>query len=471
MVSASVRWVLTLGVAVVVVAQLGACGEVISLSPEDASAGIADGETCGTSTECASGHCSDSVCCDHACDGICESCIVKGSKGSCAPVGAGDDPRSQCGPVKADVADGGTDDGGTPLNLPDGGVNLMNAKCGGSCDGHRACAYPGAAKSCGASFCNTANEVALSRCDGQGHCGIEPEACVGYTCGPNACKTQCVANADCDSGHFCNTLGQCQPQKSQGTNCATLAECTTGFCSNGVCCNTDCSLISGGDCDKPGFVGQCKCAPGGVVCNTACKAYYPDLDGDGFGDHKGLAVAGCGDTPPMPNYVSNNDDCYDAPNASKPNAKLAFPKSTFSQGAHRGDGSFDYDCDGVETKAYVERPGASCGGCGSPIAISKGYVCASPDTAVCTTSTASTASRFLACDLAYNNYFGTYNCVGRSGFLICPKGQVCYSYDQVGYNSIVPCGQFGTYIQCGACNGAGGVDANETVASRQQICH
>ncbi|MEO6952709.1 MAG: hypothetical protein ABI321_12935 [Polyangia bacterium] len=461
--------------ACLVAVQLEGCGQVVSLlggdaGTNDASAGLSNGDTCATGPECSSGHCTDNVCCDTACDGVCESCIVTNNKGTCSAVPQGQDPRAQCSPIVANMPDGGADDGGVALNLPDGGVDVMNAKCAGSCNGSRACVYPGASTACGDSFCNTTQEVALPQCDGQGHCQIEPTACVAYTCGPTACKTSCIGNMDCDSGSFCNTLGQCQAQKVQGANCATLSECTSGFCSNGVCCNTDCSQISGGDCDKAGFVGQCKCAPNGVVCNSACQAYYPDLDGDGYGDHNGAAVAGCGSTAPLLNYVANNSDCYDAPDASKPNAKNAFPGSSFRSTANRGDGSYDYDCDGLESKVEIERPGAMCGGCGSPLPTSHGFVCAPPDPAVCTENTTTKASRFMACDLAYSPITGSYNCVGQSFIFLCNKPP-CYTYDQKGFNTTVACGAFGTYVECGACNGSGGVTSAENFASRQQSCH
>lgn len=469
--ASGVRWVLGLGLAGFLGAQLGGCGQVVSIGP-DAAVALANGDTCATGVECSSGHCTDSVCCDTACDGVCESCIVEKLKGSCSAVTAGEDPRLQCGPVAVNVPDGGTDDGGVMLNLPDGGVDVMNTKCAGTCDGKRACAYPGASMTCGASFCNNQTEVALSQCDGQGHCGIEPADCNGYVCDPNACKTSCTMDSECDvTTHFCNANGQCQAKNGLGVQCVTGSSCNSGFCSNNVCCNTDCAAILGGVCNGNGSGGQCQCKVNNLTCQTTCKAYYPDLDGDGFGDHNGAPIAGCGDTVPAANYVANNSDCYDALDASKPNAKHAFPGSTFSSTANRGDGSYDYDCDGVQTKVYVERPGATCGGCSAPISLKGGYVCLAPDTAVCTSNTASNSSRYMACDLAYNQISGSYNCVGQSFFLICQVNQTCYAYDQQGYNTIVACGAFGTYVECGACNGGGGVTSAENSSSRQQACH
>lgn len=43
-----------------------------------------------------------------------------------------------------------------------------------------------------------------------------------------------------------------------------------------------------------------------------------------------------------PGFVANGDDCYDGNGNAKPGQMEFFPME-------RGDGSFDYDCDGEET--------------------------------------------------------------------------------------------------------------------------
>ena len=73
-----------------------------------------------------------------------------------------------------------------------------------------------------------------------------------------------------------------------------------------------------------------------------CSVYYRDADGDGYGAPDS-ALTSC--TKPD-GYVSNADDCYDGQWA-------AYPGGRNPAAEHRGDGSFDYDCDGVET---VMRP-------------------------------------------------------------------------------------------------------------------
>ena len=58
-----------------------------------------DGSTCSNNTECSSAHCVDGICCDAACDGVCESCRVPETFGVCSIVPAMTDPDGECGPT------------------------------------------------------------------------------------------------------------------------------------------------------------------------------------------------------------------------------------------------------------------------------------------------------------------------------------------------------------------------------------
>lgn len=68
-------------------------------------------------------------------------------------------------------------------------------------------------------------------------------------------------------------------------------------------------------------------------------AWYIDRDHDGYGDRRVMKRA----THQPPGYVANSLDCYD----SNPEAH---PGQTRYFAQHRGDGSFDYDCDGKQTR-------------------------------------------------------------------------------------------------------------------------
>ncbi len=56
--------------------------------------------SCQGSADCGDGtQCVDNRCCDSACDGVCSSCAVEGSEGSCTPYEFGTDPEDECGGV------------------------------------------------------------------------------------------------------------------------------------------------------------------------------------------------------------------------------------------------------------------------------------------------------------------------------------------------------------------------------------
>lgn len=58
---------------------------------------LAIGEACDFGTDCETGNCMDEVCCNTACDAICEICNKAGSVGTCVAADAGTDPRDDCG--------------------------------------------------------------------------------------------------------------------------------------------------------------------------------------------------------------------------------------------------------------------------------------------------------------------------------------------------------------------------------------
>ena len=105
-----------------------------------------DGESCGANTECASGHCTDGVCCEASdCPGECRSCNqtkTGGEPGRCAVIRDGTDPDGEC-----------TD---------------------GTCT-------------------SATTAIPASTCNG-GSCSDETEeACEPYTCTNNACNEACTS--------------------------------------------------------------------------------------------------------------------------------------------------------------------------------------------------------------------------------------------------------------------------------------
>jgi hypothetical protein len=86
---------------------------------------------------------------------------------------------------------------------------------------------------------------------------------------------------------------------------------------------------------------------GTVTLEPEC---FPDDDGDGYGDSSasGTARSSCNS-----GEVANDDDCYDSNDKVKPGQTKFFSTD-------RGDGSFDYNCDGTEEKFTHENRGTQC---------------------------------------------------------------------------------------------------------------
>jgi len=81
-----------------------------------------------------------------------------------------------------------------------------------------------------------------------------------------------------------------------------------------------------------------------------CVNGYKDVDKDGYG----AGAFGCYIPSPSYNIVNNNTDCYDG-NAN------AHPGQTAYFTVDRGDGSFDYDCNGSNNYQYQSWIGSISG--------------------------------------------------------------------------------------------------------------
>jgi hypothetical protein len=446
-----------------VVLVMAGCGETLDLVPDDMGVGLQNGESCDTSTACTSGFCVDHLCCDTACNGVCEACDVAGSKGTCAAVPADTDPAMECSAMSLSGPDGGTPlpyiDGG--INTPDGGFIAMDAPCGGACDGARACKYPGKEKSCGESFCNDASLQLSFACNGTGSCTLQPTTCNAYACTTSACATSCTSQSDCLPDHFCNGSGQCVPKHDNSVQCNLGYECNSGFCAGDssnpssakVCCDTACTnAIPGATCINPGAEGHCECSKGCTGAQGSCVLSYPDADGDGFGNPLGATTVECSMALP-PGRVIDNTDCYDANPHAYPGPRKAGDQHCSTSGTFtccynnwfftdRGDGSYDYDCDGVETHQVNEWPnGTVCHFC------DYGDGCSSSDT-MCASSgeyaTMAACGAPATCTVPF-----TRNVCGSCYFFayICAVEQPT----NTGFVGKVACGAKGNRYDCGQC--------------------
>ncbi|MBW2527656.1 MAG: hypothetical protein JRI23_25970, partial [Deltaproteobacteria bacterium] len=257
---------------------------------------------CVSSDQCLSGSCADGVCCDLPCTGECESCDLP-TAGTCTAYAQGDVGSPSCDPYLCDGTTGACPTiCSTDLDCADDhycdGLNCQPDQTNGdSCTNSTQCV----SGNCVDGYCcNTACAFACDACNVTGAEGLcqaklagtpgDP-ACDPYLCNGAivTCPNFCNVAGDCIAGHYCGS-GQCLPLAANGTSCALGSECQSGFCADGVCCNTAC----GGPCDEcdTGTVGTCELLSDGANGDPACAPFL--CDG---------AQADC------PTTCTNNNDC------------------------------------------------------------------------------------------------------------------------------------------------------------------
>jgi hypothetical protein len=269
-----------------------------------ADAAVALGGACVSDVECGSGICVAGLCCESRCNVACFTC-AGATPGRCRPLPA----QTSCGPT---------------------------ASCSGS------------------------SLMAAAVCNGAGMCVPgTPQACPGgLKCADGAhCLASCTRDTDCTGDLQCDKAsGACQrPGKPLGADCrgdGATTECQSGFCADGVCCESACTgaclaclgSVTGATDGKCAFVqagrhdpdctredpatcgedgtcdGQGKCAHwpdgtacgarccatnqgkgnGSVPCTFMCKGGTCDRNNPVLGDRCGLASCCCAPSPEQP---------------------------------------------------------------------------------------------------------------------------------------------------------------------------
>ncbi|HVY30580.1 MAG TPA: Dickkopf N-terminal cysteine-rich domain-containing protein [Polyangiaceae bacterium] len=242
-----------------------------------------NGTACQVSYECSSNNCIDGVCCDKACNGLCEACtkaLTGGTDGTCKSIAAGSDPQNEC---------------------PDNGAGLCGTN--GSCNGASGCQLYSNGTVCQAASCATATSRNVpDTCNGTGTCTDQgtQNCATGYACVAGACQTSCTDDTQCASAYYCDTVAkQCVADKTQGQACPRDAACTgNANCVDGVCCDSACTgtcrsclknrtgLATDGTCGNilddtdpenecaidVGYPASCK-APGLCTGGGTCRVY------------------------------------------------------------------------------------------------------------------------------------------------------------------------------------------------------
>lgn len=165
-------------------------------------------------------------------------------------------------------------------------------------------------------------------CDGWGNCVPNSSDDCGYfKCSDRVCARTCTSDPECIVGAHCTAQGTCVPKANNGAACASEAECATGSCIDGICCESPCD-------------GQCE------ACNVPALSGTPDgvcraITGSPRGGREACTATGT--------------DCGGSCDGTA-TKKCAYPNAVKACGAS--------SCaNGTEYKAHCDGKGA----CGAPV--------------------------------------------------------------------------------------------------------
>lgn len=217
---------------------------------------------CIAGSDCLSGFCSDGVCCNEACAaGPCDACSVA----------AGGQESGICSILNGKMCNDG--DGCTV------GETCQMGVCGGgkaiACDAAPVCKTAACDPATGK--CVLSNEPDGMPCSDNNSCS-EQDMCAGGQC--KGTERKCLAFDLCHEAGACDPKnGQCSdPEKADcelpevvppkptvpegAVQCASAEDCPSGFCQEGVCCDSECKTPCH-SCLIEGSIGTCTPVPFG----------------------------------------------------------------------------------------------------------------------------------------------------------------------------------------------------------------
>jgi hypothetical protein len=261
-----------------------------------------NGDTCSVGTDCATGNCVESVCCDKPCTDTCYSCknALTGSaaNGTCAVIASGlDDTKGRCGAA------------------------TVTATCGNTshCNGMGACEKYGSTTVCLPAACAGGSFTPASTCNGLGDCMAgTARSCMGFACTTTAgCATTCTTDLDC-AGGYCGTAvpRTCIAKKVDGAPCLMNNECVNSQCVGSVCCQSSCTglCLSCALADTNQQSGLCKPikagggSKGGCAIDTTACGHDGTCDGTGACRYQ-VASTSCRAATCMTGTATNGANC------------------------------------------------------------------------------------------------------------------------------------------------------------------
>ena len=236
----------------------------------------ANGSACKSPSQCSSNFCTEGVCCNSACSdattgtlGLCMSCTVSGSAGTCSPVPSGkDDAKKRCSATKSDPT----------------AADCSNY---GTCDGAGKCATWPSGTGCRPASCTGSTFWDVVKCNDKGICPVAvSSSCNPYVCSTSAaCLTSCTVDTQClDPKTVCLPTLKCDAPLADGAGCTTNTDCINGHCTEGYCCNSACP---GGceSCALSGSLGKCTAKPPASaprIANTCSQTAPSSCGTDGM---------------------------------------------------------------------------------------------------------------------------------------------------------------------------------------------
>ncbi|MGZ5968669.1 MAG: Kelch repeat-containing protein [Polyangiales bacterium] len=223
------------------------CGTTAFCSGSACVAKKANGATATDAKECTSGVVADGVCCDKACDGVCESCAT----GACTAV-MGAPKHGSC---------------------PAAGADPCSATSCDGVDGKSCAKHAGKEVTCRMGTCEDGVETASAQCDGSGACpAVSTKTCAPYACDGPSCRRTCRSDLDCAKGSTCDTIShECLAADTcDGDHTIHSHDGVDKDCSPYKCAKTDCLK----DCTSS------DACVSGFICDSSSKLCVPPTSGD-----------------------------------------------------------------------------------------------------------------------------------------------------------------------------------------------